>query len=124
MNEAPVPLSFPRYRGSRALTIEGLQKEVLTLDQEKQELEKNDQSQRTEIAGLLAQNQSLEAATVRLEATIQGLEATLSAVQQSVGWQVLNKWRGMREHLLPNGSFTRKVYDSLLRLSKGALRSL
>lgn len=40
-------------------------------------------------------------------------------VEQSAGWKVLNAWRSVRDRTLPEGSWRRKLYDSLLRPIRG-----
>jgi len=41
-------------------------------------------------------------------------KAIWDAVQRSVSWRMLNKWRSVQNRLVPAGSFRRNVYDSLI----------
>lgn len=46
------------------------------------------------------------------------LELSWEAVQNSVGWRLLNSWRRKRDRWLPGGSFRRKAYDSVLKIGR------
>jgi hypothetical protein len=41
------------------------------------------------------------------------LKASHLAMQKSAGWRALNKWRGVRDSLAPQGSIQRGLYDSI-----------
>lgn len=47
------------------------------------------------------------------------LELVWQSVENSAGWRILNSWRRVREKLVPLGSHRRKLYDGLLRSTRG-----
>ena len=60
----------------------------------------------------LATKTEEELAKMRQE--LQTSQATLAAIERSVGWRLLNRWRTLRDGLLPSYSLRRKLYESML----------
>jgi predicted O-methyltransferase YrrM len=47
------------------------------------------------------------------------LETVLRQIQSSASWRMLNKWRQFRNWVAPENTWRRKVYDSILRSTRG-----
>jgi len=62
----------------------------------------------------------LTAETARLAAEKAELETIWEAVQNSASWRVLNKWRKVRNRLVPANSFRGKLYHSVIGPLRGS----
>lgn len=67
---------------------------------------------RDESAAFGEPTEALQQEFARLTHEKRELEVLWDGVQNSAGWRMLNKWRAMRDRLVPPGTFRRKVYDS------------
>ena len=67
--------------------------------------------------GMAALRQELAAKQVEIDAlrAQKGeLESTVGAIEDSAGWQWLNRWRRLRNRLAPEGTRRRRLYDSVV----------
>ncbi len=67
-------------------------------------------------AQLVAEKQVLEAAQRKLE-------TLWNSVENSASWRVLNKWRRVRDRLVPANSLRSRLYDSVIEPLRGRPRS-
>jgi FkbM family methyltransferase len=73
-----------------------------------------------ESARLAAETARLAAEIARLDSEKGQLQTTWEAVQNSASWRLLNKWREVRDRLLPPNSFQAKLYDSVIGPLRGS----
>ncbi len=92
-------------------------------DQEPRSAEQRLEAARGEISRLQSQLNAFDAETSSLQGTYASLRqenrelrASLQAIENSAGWQWLTRWRRWRDHLAPEGTRRRRLYDGLLSL--------
>ena len=88
--------------------------EIASLNQNLNNLSNDLNKLHSDIDWLLGSIKAREEELAGLSAQKGDLEAVLRQIQNSAGWRMLNRWRYLRNRLVPEHSWPRKLYDSVL----------
>jgi glycosyltransferase involved in cell wall biosynthesis len=75
----------------------------------------------SELALLRVDHERLEQQTLKLEGTSRAQGQRLAAIETSLAWLLILKYRNFRDVILPPQTRRRRMYDSMRNLSKGTL---
>lgn len=108
----------PALRWAQIQKVQALSR-LNELERSKESLEQNVGKLQGDIDWLLESIKAHEERSEELSAAKRDLESVLKQIQGSVSWRMLTKWRKLRNWLAPENTWHRRLYDSILKTSRG-----
>jgi 2-polyprenyl-3-methyl-5-hydroxy-6-metoxy-1,4-benzoquinol methylase/GT2 family glycosyltransferase len=92
---------------------EGLTREVARLQTTVQSQQEALAQREGEVTQLVAERERVSQQAFQLQATLQSREQYIGAIEDSLAWTLLVKYRTLRDKLCPDGTRRRKIYNSI-----------
>ena len=75
-----------------------------------------------QVTQLTSEREQLTQEMAQLQATVQSQQQKLKAIYSSLGWELINKYRGIKDSILRKGTRRRRIYDLVLKGIKTSLK--